>query len=55
VEQSIFIRDNLIFSSERMLHTDYGSKDPDAKQKSLIVILEGLDAKTNRLAVNHQS
>jgi hypothetical protein len=35
---SLFIRENLIFSSERMLHKDY--------EKSLVVSFKGLDAKT---------
>jgi hypothetical protein len=43
---SIFIRDKLIFSSERMLHVDHYLKG-SVKKKSLAVSLEGLDAKTN--------
>jgi hypothetical protein len=46
---SIFIRDKPIFSSERMSHKDYDCKG------SLVVIVEGLGAKTNGLAVNRQS
>jgi hypothetical protein len=34
-----------IFSSERMLHKDYYSKN-SVKKKSLVVCLKGLDAKT---------
>jgi hypothetical protein len=44
---SIFIRDKPIFSLEKMLHTDYGCKNAVEKKKSLVVILEGLGAKTN--------
>jgi hypothetical protein len=43
---SIFITDNPIFSSERMLHKDYYRKS-SVEKKSLVVILKGLDAKTN--------
>jgi hypothetical protein len=43
-----------IFSSERMLHEDYNRKD-SVEQKSLVVILKGLGAKTNWSAVNRQS
>jgi hypothetical protein len=32
----IFIKDNPIFSSERMLHENYGSKGSDAKKKKKI-------------------
>jgi hypothetical protein len=49
---SIFIRDKSIFSSERMLHKDYDLKG-SVENKSLVVSLKGLVAKTNRLAVNH--
>jgi hypothetical protein len=42
---SIFIRDNPIFSSENMLHKDYYCRS--SVEKSLIVGLRGLDAKTN--------
>jgi hypothetical protein len=38
-----------------MLHKDYDSKGSVGNQKSLVVILKGLDAKTNLLAVNRQS
>jgi hypothetical protein len=45
---SIFIRDKPILSSERMLHTPM---DPECKGSVeniyLVVILNGLDAKTN--------
>jgi hypothetical protein len=41
-------------SSEKMLHKDYFRKSSVGK-KSLVVGLKGLDAKTNRLAVNRQS
>jgi hypothetical protein len=50
---STFIRDKPIFSSERMLHKDYYRKGL-VKKNSLVVGLKGLDAKTNRLAVNRQ-
>jgi hypothetical protein len=43
---SIFIRDKLIFSSERMLHKDYYRRS-SVEKRSLVVILKGLDAKTN--------
>jgi hypothetical protein len=42
---SIFIRDKPIFSSERMLHKDYYPRS--SVEKSLVVGLKGLDAKTN--------
>jgi hypothetical protein len=39
-----------------MLHKDYDSKGSVAKKKKeWVVMLKGLDAKTNRLAVNRQS
>jgi hypothetical protein len=38
---SIFIRDKLIFSSERMLYKDYDRKG-SVDKKSLVVSLEGL-------------
>jgi hypothetical protein len=41
----IFIRDQPIFSSERMLHVEYDHKD--ATENVLIVRLKGLDFKTN--------
>jgi hypothetical protein len=44
---SIFIRDNLIFSSERMLHKDYYRKCSVEEKTSLVVSLKGLGAKTN--------
>jgi hypothetical protein len=50
---SIYMRDNPISSSERMLHKDYDRKR--SVEKSLVVSLEGLDAKMNRLVVNRQS
>jgi 20S proteasome alpha/beta subunit len=43
---SIFIRDNPIFSSERMLHQDYYRRSA-VEKKSPVVGLKGLDAKTN--------
>jgi hypothetical protein len=43
---SIFIRDKLIFSSDRMLHKDYNCKGL-VEKKSLVVSLKGLDPKTN--------
>jgi hypothetical protein len=42
---SIFIRDKLIFSSERMLHKDY--YDKGSVEKNLLAGLKGLGAKTN--------
>jgi hypothetical protein len=48
----IFVRDKLILSSERMLQKDYDRKGP--VKKSLVVILKGLDAKTNWLEVNRK-
>jgi hypothetical protein len=42
---SIFIRDEPIFSSERMLHKDYYRKG--LVEKTLVVGLKGFDAKTN--------
>jgi hypothetical protein len=44
---SIFVRDKPIFSSERMLHKDYDHKGSLDKNRSLVVSLKGLDAKTN--------
>jgi hypothetical protein len=38
-----------------MLHKDYDSKGSVEKKQSLVVSLEGLAAKTNRLAANRQS
>jgi hypothetical protein len=43
---SIFLRDKLIFSSERILHKDYYRKS-SVEKKILVVDLKGLDAKTN--------
>jgi hypothetical protein len=40
---SIFIRDKLIYSSERMLHKDYYRKVSVKKKTSLVVSLKGLD------------
>jgi hypothetical protein len=48
-----FLNYRPIFSSERMLHKDYGSKY-SVEKELLVVILKGLVAKTNRLAVNRQ-
>jgi hypothetical protein len=48
------ISDKPILSSERMLHKDNGRKG-SVEKKSLVVILKGLRAKTNRSAVNRQS
>jgi hypothetical protein len=42
-----FIRDKLNFSSEKMLHNDYESKDSVPKKVNLFVSLRGLDAKKN--------
>jgi hypothetical protein len=44
---STFIRDKPILSPERIFHKDYDGKGSVAKKKSLIVILKGLDSKTN--------
>jgi hypothetical protein len=44
---SIFNRDTLIFSSERILHKDYDRKGSVAKKKTLVVSLKRLGAKTN--------
>jgi hypothetical protein len=52
---SIFIRDKLIFFSERVLHKDYDRNGSVEEKKSLVVSLKGLGAKTNLLAVNRQS
>jgi hypothetical protein len=52
--RSIFIGDNPILSSERMLHKDYGRKGSVAIRVSGRD-LEGLEFKTNWLAVNRQS
>jgi hypothetical protein len=45
--QSLFIRDKPIPSSERMLHKDYDCKCSVEKEKSLVISLKGLGAKTN--------
>jgi hypothetical protein len=50
---SIFIRENPIFSSERMLHKDYYRKN--SVEKYLHAGLKGLDLKTKCLAVRHRS
>jgi hypothetical protein len=52
---SLFIRDNPIFSSEKMLRKDYYRKSWVEKKKSLVVGLKGLHGETNWLAVNRQS
>jgi hypothetical protein len=44
---SIFIRDKLIFSSERILHRDYDRKGLVAKEKFLVVIVKVLASKPN--------
>jgi hypothetical protein len=46
VRPSIFIRDNPIFSSERMLHKDYYRRG-SIEQKYVVVYLKRTDAKTN--------
>jgi hypothetical protein len=46
VKPSIFIRDKPIFSSERKLHKDCYRKG-SVEKNSLVVILKGLDDKTN--------
>jgi hypothetical protein len=43
---SIFIRDKLVFSSEKLLHKDYYRKGSPEK-KSLVVGLKGPDAQMN--------
>jgi hypothetical protein len=43
---SIFITENRIFSLERVLHKDYDHKG-SVENKSLVVSLKGLEAKTN--------
>jgi hypothetical protein len=45
VKQSLFTRDKPNLSSEMMLYKDYGRKDSVAKKKSLVMNLEGFDAK----------
>jgi hypothetical protein len=42
----MFIRGKPILSSERKLHKDYDRKGSVAKNKSLVVSLKVLDAKT---------
>jgi hypothetical protein len=42
---SILIRDNPIFSSERMLHKDYYRKSSVEKKKYLVVSLKEFDVK----------
>jgi hypothetical protein len=44
---SIFIRDKPIFSSGRMLHVHKDYCRRGSAKKSLVVILKGLDARTN--------
>jgi hypothetical protein len=51
----MFMRDKPNFSSEKMLHQDYDHKGSVEKIKSLVVSLEELDAKTNRLTVKTAS
>jgi hypothetical protein len=51
---SILIRDKHIFSSEGMLEKDYGRKGFSWK-KTVVVVLNGLGAEMNWLAVNYQS
>jgi hypothetical protein len=46
-KSSIFIRDNPIFSSERMLHKDYYRKSSVGEKISSVVSLKGPSAKTN--------
>jgi hypothetical protein len=43
---SIFVRDKPILSSERMLLKEYYRRS-SAEKKNLVVVLKGLDAKTN--------
>jgi hypothetical protein len=47
------VNDRLILTSERMLHKDYYHKS--SNEKTFVMHLKGLDAKTNWLAVNRQS
>jgi hypothetical protein len=42
----VFIRDEPILSSERMLYKDYYRKGP-VEKTVLVMIVKGLDAKTN--------
>jgi hypothetical protein len=49
----MLIRDKPIFSSERMLHTDYYRKC--SVKKNMAVSLKGLGAKKKWLAVNSDS
>jgi hypothetical protein len=51
---SIFIRDKLIFSSERLLHKDYYPKSSVGGKKSLVMGLKVPGAKPNLLVVNRQ-
>jgi hypothetical protein len=44
---NIFVREEPIFSSERMLHKDYYRRSSAKKKKKLVVGLKGLDAKMN--------
>jgi hypothetical protein len=44
--QSVFIRENPIISSERMLHKDYDFKD-SVEKKIVVLSLKGLGAKMN--------
>jgi hypothetical protein len=46
-ETSIFVTDNTIFSSERMLHKDNDRKGSVAKKKPLVMSFRGLGVKTN--------
>jgi hypothetical protein len=43
----MFIRDNPIFSSERMLRKNYDGNGSVAEKRYLVVILKGLGTKTN--------
>jgi hypothetical protein len=42
---SIYVRDNPIFSSERMLRKDYGRRG--SVEKTLVMVFKGLGAKMN--------
>jgi hypothetical protein len=46
-KRHLFIRGKPILSSERTLREDYNLKGSVAKRKYLVVILRGLDSKTN--------
>jgi hypothetical protein len=49
------MRDKPIFSSDRMLHKDYYRKGSTGGKNLWSLSLQGLDARTNWLALNRQS